>query len=208
MSGNIAETEPGYPVGMSEGSVTVSITRKVDPAKRSQANAWARAGQELCSAKPGYLGSGWIQVGEHSDEWHMLFRFRDSETLHAWEVSPEREWWLSTAQGLVEHSRVERRTGIEGWFDEPKEVLLEQPGVVPPRWKQAFSIYLAFLPLNLLANFTLGMLLTAWNWPLVARIIVITTLLTPLMTYFFLPLSTRMLRPWLHATPRSRRRRR
>lgn len=136
MSGNIAETQPGYPVGMSEGSVTVSITRKVDPAKRSQANAWARAGQELCSAKPGYLGSGWIQVGEHSDEWHMLFRFRDSETLHAWEVSPEREWWLSTAQGLVEHSRVERRTGIEGWFDEPKEVRLEQPGIVPPRWSR------------------------------------------------------------------------
>jgi murein DD-endopeptidase MepM/ murein hydrolase activator NlpD len=41
--------------------VTVSITRIVDPERAKEVAAWARAGQDLLSASPGYLGSGWVR---------------------------------------------------------------------------------------------------------------------------------------------------
>src|SRR3954468_16663744 len=70
--------------------ITVSITRTVDPHRAKEVAAWARAGQDLLSASPGYLGSGWVRPDPESPEWHMLFRFADAESLAIWEQSPER----------------------------------------------------------------------------------------------------------------------
>jgi antibiotic biosynthesis monooxygenase (ABM) superfamily enzyme len=181
---------------MSGEPITISITRTVDPERAKEVAAWARAGQDLLSASPGYLGSGWIRPDPSSPEWHMLFRFADAESLAAWEASPERAWWVASAQGLVEDSHMERRTGIEGWFDEPASVeSIEIGPVVPPRWKQMVSIFLVFYPLSLGANALWGTLLGAW--PLWARVLVSVVTVTPIMTYLALPLVTRALRPWL-----------
>ena len=122
--------------------------------------AWMRAGTALAEAFPGFLGAGWVQQRARARrEWHMLYRFADAETLRRWEESPQRHWWLSSAQGIVEHTRVERRTGIEGWFDPPVEPRggdaqrrADRPPPSPPRWKQAVTIWLAFFPLSLTAT--------------------------------------------------------
>ena len=126
----------------------------------------------------------------------MLCRFADQASLAAWEQSPQRQWWLGTAQGLAEVTRTERRTGIEGWFDPPVELSTESAGAVaPPRWKQAVTIWSVFFPLNLLMAVTLGVLIV--DWPLVLRVLVTTIALTPLMTYVLLPWTTRRLEWWL-----------
>lgn len=185
--------------------ITVSIARTVLPGYHRQFAAWAHAGQELAREWPGYLGSGWVRTGPDSDEWHMLYRFADAGSLRAWDESPERRWWTESAAELMEITRVEHRTGIEGWFEKPGDVNVSVPEtVVPPRWKQAVSIFLPFFPLSLLANFLLHPL-TA-GWPLPFSVLLTICLLTPLMTYIFLPASTRLLRPWLHAASRPRRR--
>lgn len=99
-------------------------------------------------------------------------------------------------------TRVEHRTGIEGWFDQPGDALITMPEtVVPARWKQAVGIFLPFFPLSLLANFLLHPV--TGQWPLALAVLLNVCLLTPIMTYLFLPLSTRLLRPWLQA-PRKR----
>ena len=120
--------------------------------------------------------------------------------LHAWEESSQRQWWLSSAQGMVEHTRVERRTGIEGWFDAPVESSAEHATApaptAPPRWKQAVTIWLVFFPLNLLATVTLGRLLADAH--VVLRVAAMTLTLTPVMTYLLLPWVTRRLQWWLH----------
>ncbi|TXK19734.1 antibiotic biosynthesis monooxygenase [Homoserinibacter sp. GY 40078] len=176
--------------------VTIAITRRVDPDRAAEAAAWARAGQDLLSARPGYLGSGWIRPDPASPEWHMLFRFADDESLAAWQASPERAWWVGSAQGIVEDSRLERRTGIEGWFDAPSSVEVISPSAgTPPRWKQMVSIFLVFYPLSLAANTFFGWLIP--DWPLWARVFVAVVAVTPIMTYVALPLITRALRPWL-----------
>jgi len=176
--------------------ITVSITRIVDPHRAKEVAAWARAGQDLLSASPGYLGSGWVRPDPESPEWHMLFRFADAESLAAWEQSPERAWWVASALGMVEHSPEQRRTGIEGWFDEPTSVeVISSPRATPPRWKQMVSIFLVFYPLSLGINWALAPLVADWWLPL--RVLLLVLLVTPLMTYVALPLITRALRPWL-----------
>jgi antibiotic biosynthesis monooxygenase (ABM) superfamily enzyme len=184
--------------------VTIAVTRTVSPDRAKEAAAWARSGQDLISTSPGYLGSGWIRPDPNSTEWHMLFRFADAESLAIWENSPERAWWVSTGQGLVEHGDYEKRTGIEGWFDVPSSVEVIAPSTVaPPRWKQMVSIFIVFYPLSLTANWLLGYL--TGSWPLPLRVLLTVLVVTPIMTYFALPLVTRALRPWLQKPPRAGR---
>ncbi|WP_369824048.1 antibiotic biosynthesis monooxygenase [Frondihabitans sp. PAMC 28766] len=95
----------------------MSITRIVEPERIPEATRWVQAGVNLANRRPGFLGSGWVRAHADSDEWHMLYRFADDETLESWESSDERREWLATGQDLVVESRVEKRTGIEGWFD-------------------------------------------------------------------------------------------
>ena len=133
--------------------VTVSVTRHVDPSRSSEMLAWVQAGTSLAEKFDGFLGSGWVRPSADSPDWHMLYRFTDADSLAAWEASPQREWWLEAAQGGVEEKRRERRTGIEGWFDEPASVeSLSAAPSPPPRWKQMVVIFMVFLPLSLAAN--------------------------------------------------------
>jgi antibiotic biosynthesis monooxygenase (ABM) superfamily enzyme len=176
--------------------VTVAITRRADPAHNTEMLAWVQAGMSMAEQFDGYLGGGWVRPAVGSGEWHMLYRFASPASLAAWEDSPQRSWWLHTAKGLVEHTRTERRTGIEGWFDPPEERSLEEHVVVPPRWKQAVTIWIVFFPVNLLATVTLGRFLADLH--VVLRVMITTLVLTPLMTYLLLPWVTARLEWWLH----------
>jgi antibiotic biosynthesis monooxygenase (ABM) superfamily enzyme len=182
---------------MSTAPVTVSVTRHVDPSQTTQMLAWMQAGTSMAEKFDGFLGSGWVRPSTDSTDWHMLYRFADTESLAAWEASPQREWWLEAAQGRIEASRVERRTGIEGWFDEPTSIEATHAAPAPPpRWKQMVVIFMVFLPLSLIANYVASH--TISGWPLVPRVVLVTTVMTPLMTYVFLPWITRRMGWWLH----------
>ncbi|MEH3033200.1 MAG: antibiotic biosynthesis monooxygenase [Aeromicrobium erythreum] len=182
------------------GPITISITRHVDPAHEDQMLAWLRAGTQLAERFDGFLGSGWVRPAAGSTEWHMLYRFADEESLARWDSSDQRRWWLSSAEGFVEEARAEKRTGIEGWFDEPSSVDvsdLRAAPAPPPRWKQMVSIFIVFLPLSIVAN-EVGRLYAA-DWPLPLRVTATVCVMTPLMTYVLLPWITRLLAGWLHA---------
>lgn len=207
----MTQTRPELPV-------TIAITRRADPERASEMIAWMRAGTTLAEDFPGFLGAGWVRPAPGSSDWHMLYRFADTEALRVWEESPQRRWWLSSAQGIVEHTRTERRTGIEGWFDPPQESAAapaagtapatDGPGgagapvppvAAPPRWKQAVTIWLAFFPLSLTATLVTGRLLA--GVAVGFRTLLITLCLTPLMTYLVLPWITRALHWWLQGMP-------
>ncbi|WP_219923866.1 antibiotic biosynthesis monooxygenase [Nocardioides campestrisoli] len=188
------------------GPVTVAVTRHVAPDHEAEMHAWLQAGDSLAQRFPGFLGSGWVRPSPGSTEWHMLYRFADAASLEAWESSPQRRWWLDAAAGKVEQSRVERRTGIEGWFDEPAstEVAGEQPPPpAPPRWKQMVVIFLVFFPLSLCTNWAASHLIP--DWPLVPRVLVIISVMTPLMTYVFMPWATRKMQWFLQPERDSQR---
>ncbi|SNY49929.1 hypothetical protein SAMN05421748_110170 [Paractinoplanes atraurantiacus] len=176
-------------------TVTVAITRRADPSRTAEMIAWVNAGTTLAEDFPGFLGTGWVRPDQASSEWHMLYRFADADALRNWEESPQRRWWLSSAEGFVEHTRVERRTGIEGWFDPPKQQDAQIVQKAPARWKQAVTIWLGFFPVSLLAAYTLNHLIVDLHVAL--RTLISTLILTPIMTYLVLPQVTRLLQPWL-----------
>jgi uncharacterized protein len=182
--------------------VTVSITRLVEPDRIPEVTRWVQSGVNLANRYPGFLGSGWVRGTASSREWHMLYRFADLETLSTWEHSDDRLRWLALGEGLVTESRVEKRTGIEGWFDVPHDA---PATATPPRWKQAVSIWVGFFPVNLLLNLVFGSVFPWWaSFPMLPKILLSTVILTPIMTYWVLPLATRVLRPWLLRQPRTR----
>ncbi|SDS04604.1 antibiotic biosynthesis monooxygenase [Microterricola viridarii] len=186
---------------MTTTPITVSIERTVDPARIAEATAWMQTGINLATQYPGFLGSGWVRAGASSTTWHMLYRFADDAALLRWEQSPERAWWLESGSGFAHEQKTERRTGIEGWFDEPTVVTVEHSGgstPVPPRWKQATTIWLGFFPLNVVFAYLTAWLVPGWDdLPLALRALITTLCLTPIMTYLMLPAVTRLLRPWL-----------
>ena len=192
----------------SEEPITVAIERRVDAHRQAEALAWVQTGTSLASRMPGYLGSGWVRASGSSSLWYTLYRFADAGSLAAWESSAERHWWLRTGEEFVHDARVERRTGIEGWFDVPASSLLdvdEQPAVgqAPPRWKQAVTIWLGFFPTNLVFTLLVSLLPVWGAVPLALRVLITTVVLTPVMTYLVLPAITARLRPWLEGRPRS-----
>ena len=183
--------------------VTVSITRHIDPAHTAEMVAWVEAGTSLAERFDGFLGAGWVRPSEASDEWHMLYRFASPEHLAVWEASSQRTWWLAAAQGRIGASREERRTGIEGWFDEPSsvETVETAPSApsAPPRWKQAVVIFLVFYPLSVVVNWVAGEYLD--GVPLALRVLLSVLAMTPVMTYLALPWITRRLQWWLQGRP-------
>lgn len=186
---------------MDNSPITVSIERTVDPARITEATAWMQTGINLATNYPGFLGSGWVRSGSDRTRWHILYRFADAAALLHWEQSPERAWWLETGSGFVHEQKTERRTGIEGWFDEPTAITVEHAGgapAVPPRWKQAITIWLGFFPLNVAFAYLVGWLAPGWDGlPTALRVLITTLCLTPIMTYVMLPTVTRLLRRWL-----------
>jgi antibiotic biosynthesis monooxygenase (ABM) superfamily enzyme len=182
--------------------VTVSITRHLEAGHEPEMVSWLSAGITLAERFPGFLGAGWVRPQPDSETWHMLYRFADHDSLQAWEHSPQRQWWRSSAAGLgVVESRVEKRTGIEGWFDEPatREVSDDRtpaPVAPPPRWKQACVIFLVFFPLSVAVNFASSRLMPDLVLPL--RVLLSVLVMTPVMTYVALPWVTRRMAWWLH----------
>jgi antibiotic biosynthesis monooxygenase (ABM) superfamily enzyme len=133
----------------------------------------------------------------------MLYRFTEVTLLDDWETSDERGEWLRRGEGMVEERKVIKRTGIEGWFDEPTSL---EGSVVhsPPRWKQAVSIWVGFFPVNLVFTWLAGLFIPGWNelW-VVPRVLITTAILTPIMAYWVLPFVTRTLKPWLGTPSRN-----
>lgn len=176
---------------MSTSPVTLMVARRVASGRYQDLIAWLREGEQLATDFSGYLGSGVLAPPPGDDEFQIIFRFADEHTLHAWEHSASRTAWLERGSDLFAHPSEHRVSGIDGWFGAADQR--------PPRWKQAVAIWLAFFPVSLLFNFVLGPLLGGLD--MLPRVLISTLALTPLMVYFFIPLSTRLLAGWLHGAP-------
>ncbi|WP_349971622.1 antibiotic biosynthesis monooxygenase [Pseudomonas caspiana] len=176
---------------MSTTPVTLLVARRVAHGRYQELISWLHEGERLATDFPGYLGSGVLAPPPGDDEFQIIFRFANAETMHAWEHSESRSSWLVRGSGLFAQPSEQRVSGIDGWFG--------SVGQRPPRWKQAVAIWLAFFPVSLLFNFVLGPLLN--DLQLVPRIMISTLILTPLMVFWFIPLSTHLLAGWLNPTP-------
>ncbi len=194
-------------------SVTVSVRRETTPERAGDAVAWIDEGLALARGFDGCLGGGVLRDGEHENVLQVVYRFRDEGALERWEHSPERREWLGRGDPLVSSIRVQRRTGIEGWFDGPglAQEVDERTGArrvigvrsAPRRWKQACAIGIGMYPMNLLVAWAASLLPWWEGVPLPVRAAVTVAVLAPVMTFLMMPLVTRLLRPWLRRDARA-----
>ncbi|MCA1773756.1 MAG: antibiotic biosynthesis monooxygenase [Halomonas sp.] len=172
---------------MSASPVTLMVARRVAKERYTHFTRWLNEGRHLAADFPGYLGSGVLAPPADDDEYQIIFRFSSAETLAAWEHSASRRAWLVRGKGLFEAPHEHRAIGLDAWF--------QANSSAPPRWKQAVAVWLAFFPVSLLFNWLFGS--TFASWPMLPRVLVSTLMLTPVMVFVFIPLSMRLLAPWL-----------
>jgi antibiotic biosynthesis monooxygenase (ABM) superfamily enzyme len=181
------------PAALEPAPVTMLITRQIAPERYSDFLGWLRQGEILAAGFPGFLGSGVLQPPEGGDQYQIVLRFHDEASLARWENSLPRRMWLERGRELVRTSQVHRVTGMESWFGSQKHA--------PPRWKQAFSIWVVYCPSLLLFNILFQDQLAAM--PLFWRVVVTTGTMSPILSYLLIPFISRVLHGWLHpGTPR------
>lgn len=178
--------------------VTVVVSRRVEPGHEHDFERWQRGITKAAEAFAGFLGSeSFRPVPGIQDDWIIVFRFASPSTLQAWLDSAERESWIDEAKPWAQ--QVAMHTvggGLGGWFPLDPSV-----SAAPAKWKQSLAVLLALYPTVMLLKMFLSPQLDA----LVATPIsmFLSNLASvAILTWFMMPLTTRLLTPWLEQRQR------
>jgi antibiotic biosynthesis monooxygenase (ABM) superfamily enzyme len=175
--------------------VTVTVARRVEPGLEAQFETWASGILRAAADFDGFLGAGVLRPGQVGEDWHIVFRFSDPERLERWERSETRAQWLQRGERLMDLVGVHRTTGLETWFSLPGRT-----APAPARWKMALVTVTAIVPLVVAMNLLVLPHLAAW--PLLARTLVFSGVLTTLMTWVVMPRMTRWFQGFLYGRRR------
>jgi antibiotic biosynthesis monooxygenase (ABM) superfamily enzyme len=185
MAGNTVLREP---VDRSAQPVTVTAARVVRPEQRAAFEQWAAEVEELVAGFPGHLGSTLLHPGTDGDEYHLVYRFRDSEALSFWERSAERHAALLRVRGLVRDERYARAVGLQSFFTVPPQA--------GPRWRMTLLSIAAVFALTSTFQLVAVPVLGHWPWPL--RLLVSACFVVTMLGYVMMPRLTRVFARWLH----------
>lgn len=138
---------------------------------------------------PGHLGTTIIAPGGNiSSVRYIINRFADQASLDAWENS---EVALSLLEEVNKYSTLQRVTGLETWFNLSNLKTI----IAPPKWKMAIVSFIAAYSISSVTQYILSIYLG--QRPLLTDILM-TIILVVGLTYFAMPLLSRLLRHWLY----------
>jgi antibiotic biosynthesis monooxygenase (ABM) superfamily enzyme len=171
------------------GEVTEVISRNIAAGHEKDYDDWLQRFMISERQLPGYLGTTIIApTGNISSVRFVINRFADQAALDAWESS---EVALSLIAEVSRYSTLYRVTGLETWFNVPD---LKTTGA-PPKWKMAIVSFVAAYSISSVARYILGLYL---GQPRLLTEILMTVILVVGLTYFAMPLLSRLLRRWLY----------
>jgi antibiotic biosynthesis monooxygenase (ABM) superfamily enzyme len=178
-------------------AVTVVISRRVKPGCEADFETFLAGVTAACGQFPGYMGSHIFRPASADDpEYRVIFRFDRLANLRRWETSEERQMWFTQAEALTESPpHIQVLTGLETWFTLPGKTAI----VPPPRYKMALVTWLAVFPLITLISTLLQTQLG--ELPTVLRVMAITAIAVPTMTYLLMPQMTQIFAGWLYPSP-------
>ena len=184
------------------GAVTVLITRRV---KAGHEAAFEQASADMtaaASAFPGYLGGQLVHPdeegsGDEATLYHVVFAFDTAEHQQGWQQSPTRSLALAAIAPHIEGQTVRQVSGLGHWFAAP----VGPKQTPPPRWKVAVVTWLGISPTVYALFVLLGPLLAPW--PLLPRVMLLTSLVVIVMTWAVAPKLTQWLKPWLYPATRA-----
>ena len=177
--------------------VTVAVTRVVKPGCEEEFERALHDFVQRSLHLPGQLGVHILRPvpGSGSREYGILRRFENAEARDEFYRSPLFEEWKQKVAGLVEgEPRYERLSGLETWFTLPGQRAI----VPPPRWKMALVTLLAVYPFSMVLGITVG----NWTsgWPMLLSSLIFNASIVTGLTWFLMPLLTRLFKPWLYPT--------
>jgi uncharacterized protein len=172
--------------------VTVVISRKVKPGYEKEYDEWLRRYLILGKKVPGYVGATIITQGGTDSAIRLIYRFSDKTSLDAWENSEEARKQIEEANKCSTRY-YERATGLETWFTLPDLKTI----VAPPKWKMAIVTFIAAYSISSLVTFFFTLSHYIRQMPFVANTIM-TIILVAGLTYFAMPILSRLLQRWLY----------
>ena len=138
---------------------------------------------------PGYLGTTIIAPGGNtSSVRYVINRLSDQASLEAWENS---EVMLSFIDEINKYSSLQKVTGLETWFNLPNLKTIS----TPPKWKMAIVSFIAAFSISSVGHYILSIYLG--QRPLLTDLLM-TIMLVIGLTYFAMPLLSRLLRRWVY----------
>jgi uncharacterized protein len=114
--------------------------------------------------------------------------------METWENSQESIKLLEEVNNYSERYHA-KATGLETWFDLP-DLKTRISLTPPPRWKMAIVVFIAAYAISSLSRSILNPFLE--QWPLLGNTIIYTAILVVSLTYFAMPILSRLLRQWLY----------
>jgi uncharacterized protein len=180
-----------------QNEVTSVICRNIKPGHEKDYDDWLECYLTFERRAPGYLGTTMILPGgRRSALRYIIHRFTNKAAMERWENSEESQKLLDEVNNYSER-RDEIATGLETWFELPDlKTLVSQS---PPRWKMAIVIFIAAYVISSLSRSILNPFLE--QWPILGNAAIYTAILVASLTYFAMPIMSRLLRHWLY--PRS-----
>ena len=169
--------------------ITHIISRNIKPGHEKDYDDWLQRYMKLESEVPGYLGTTILAPGVSSSSVrYVINRFADKTSLDAWENLEEARK-LIKKRTIVLLTREQLVLGTNLFKNDLKTI------VAPPRWKMAIVAFTAAYCIKSLAQYFIKLYLG--QSPLLANV-VMNMILVLVLTYFAMPLLSRLLRRWLY----------
>jgi len=175
----------------------VAVTKIVDRVPRAGMQAQLeRAIQQLtqaCMRFPGYLGITVLRPALPSHPaFRLIYKFATAADLRTWEESEEQHRLVRRANRYTQGApRHHTQSGLEAWFTPTAPV-----APYPSRAKLTLVSWLGVFPLVYVYAAIAGHVLPV-STPSVLRILIVTAVAVPTMSYLVGPGLTRLFRRWL-----------
>jgi antibiotic biosynthesis monooxygenase (ABM) superfamily enzyme len=171
---------------------TFMISRNLKPGREKEYDDWLRRYLALEIKAPGYLGTTVILPGgTRSTTRYIIIRFVDKASMRAWRESDQSAELLKEAD-KYSTPHYDSAHGMETWFTLPDLRALGPP----PKWKMALIVFMAAYAISLPSHYLIDPYLE--GWPILFSSIAFTGILVIGLTYFAMPILSRVFGRWLY----------
>jgi len=173
---------------------TYIIGRNIRSGREREYDDWLRRYLALEMKATGYLGTTVILPGgAGSTIRYIIQRFVNEASMRTWKESEQSAKLLKEANNYST-PHYGSAYGMETWFVLPDLRAL----VPPPRWKMAVLVFIAAFTIGSLSRYLIDPYLE--GWPILYSSIVFTGVLVIGLTYFAMPILSRIFGRWLYPT--------
>ncbi len=181
-----------------QNEVISIVCRNIKTGHEKDYDDWLRHYLKLERNAHGYLGTTVIIPGGSSlTKRYIIHRFIDKPSMEKWEQSQESIKMLEEVN-KYSTKHYDTATGLETWFNLPDTNVINLP---PPKWKMAIVIFIAAYIISLLSQLILQPLI-GHHLPLLVNVLIYSSIMVSSLTYFAMPIMSRMLRGWLYSNPK------